>query len=85
MKTLIICESVHHGCTKKIADAMAATLNAEVKKSGEVDSGKLGEYDLIGFGSGIYMGKMHKILVKLVDNMPKLEKKCFHLLYRRQR
>ena len=77
MKTLIICESVHHGCTKKIADAMAATLNAEVKKSGEVDSGKLGEYDLIGFGSGIYMGKMHKNLVKLVDNMPKLEKNAF--------
>ena len=53
MKTLIICESVHHGNTKKIADAMAAVLNAEIKKPAEIDVGKLGEYDLIGFGSGI--------------------------------
>jgi flavodoxin len=77
MKTLIICESVHHGCTKKIADAMAAALNSEVKKPGDVDAGKLAEYDLIGFGSGIYIGKMHKNMLKLADNLPGLEKKAF--------
>ena len=81
MKTLIICESVHHGNTKKIADAMAVVLNAEVKKTGEVDVGKLGEYDLIGFGSGIYMGKMHKNLLKLIDNLPNQERR--HLSSRR--
>lgn len=77
MKTLIICESVHHGNTKKIADAMAGVLGAEVKKPGEVDAGMLGGYDLIGFGSGIYMGKSHKNLLKLADALPKLEKKAF--------
>ena len=77
MKTLIICESVHHGNTKKIADAMAVVLNAEVKKSSDVDIGKLGEYDLIGFGSGIYMGKMHKNLLKLIDDLPSTGKKAF--------
>jgi len=77
MKTLIICESVHHGCTKKIADSMAGPLNAEVKKSSEVDVSKLGEYDLIGFGSGIYMGKHHKNLLKLADSLPAMEKKAF--------
>jgi len=77
MKTLIICESVHHGNTKKIADAMAAVLNAEIKKPAEIDVGKLGEYDLIGFGSGIYMGRMHKNLLKLVDSLLKLERNAF--------
>jgi len=77
MKTLIICESVHHGNTKKIADAMAAELNADIKKPGEVDLGKIGEYDLIGFGSGIYMGKLHKNLLKLADNLPEAGKKSF--------
>ncbi len=77
MKTLIICESVHHGNTKKIADAMAVVLNAEVKKTSDIDIGKLGEYDLIGFGSGIYMGKMHKNLLKLIDNLPNTAKKAF--------
>ncbi|CAJ36995.1 hypothetical protein [Methanocella arvoryzae] len=50
MKTLIICESVHHGCTKKVADSMAGPLKAEVKKPGEVDADLLATYDLIGFG-----------------------------------
>lgn len=77
MRTLIICESVHHGNTKKIADAMAVVLNAEIKKPGEVDAGKLGGYDLIGFGSGIYMGKMHKNLLKLIDDLPATGKKAF--------
>jgi flavodoxin len=77
MKTLIICESYHHGNTKKIADAMAGVMAAEVKNSGEIDAGTPGRYDLIGFGSGIYMGKNHKNLLKLADSLPKLEKKAF--------
>ena len=77
MKTLIICESIHHGCTKKIADAMAGVLAAEVKKPAEVDINRLGDYDLVGFGSGIYMGKMHKNLIKLIDSLPKPGKNAF--------
>jgi flavodoxin len=77
MKTLIICESYHHGNTKKVADAMAGVLAAEVKTSGEVDVGTLGSYDIIGFGSGIYFEKHHKNLLKLADGLPKTEKKAF--------
>jgi flavodoxin len=77
METLIICESVHHGNTKKVADAMAGALAATVVKPGEVDIGKLQEYDLIGFGSGIYMGKHHKNLIGLAKEMPALHKKAF--------
>ena len=77
MKVLLICESVHHGNTKKVADAMASVMNAEVKKPGDVDPGKLGEYNLIGFGSGIFYGKMHKGLIKLAGSLPALDKKAF--------
>jgi len=37
MKTLIVCLSVHHGNTKKIADAMAAVLDAEVIGPGDAN------------------------------------------------
>lgn len=77
MKTLIICESYHHGNTKKIADAMADVMHADVKKSGEVEAKTIEGYDLIGFGSGIYMGKSHKNLLKLADSLPKIEKRAF--------
>lgn len=75
MKTLIICESYHHGNTKKIADAMAGIMNADIRKSGEAVD--LSGYDLIGFGSGIYMGKSHKNLLKLADSLPETDKKAF--------
>ncbi len=38
MKTLIICHSYHHGNTKKVADAMAAVLQAEVVNPRDVNA-----------------------------------------------
>jgi len=70
MKTLIICDSNHVGNTKKIADVMAEELSAKVVVSSVVEAGALGEYDLVGFGSGIYMGKHDKALLSLVDKLP---------------
>lgn len=69
MKTLIICISVHHGNTEKVARAMAEVLGADVLKPHEADMKKLGQYDLIGFGSGIYDGKHHKFLLGLADKL----------------
>jgi len=77
MKTLIVCLSVHHGNTKKIADAMAVVLHAEVVSPHDVDVAALGGYDLIGFGSGIAFGKHYKGLLTLVDGLPALSKKAF--------
>jgi len=54
MKTLVICFSYHHKNTAKIASVFANTLDAEMKTPPEVDPNRLSEYDLIGFGSGIY-------------------------------
>jgi flavodoxin len=78
MKTLIICFSYHHKNTAKIALVFASALNAEIKTPSEVNPNGLSEYDLIGFGSGIYFGKHHKSLLDLVDKLPQVtDKKAF--------
>ncbi|MCD1293730.1 flavodoxin [Methanocella sp. CWC-04] len=77
MKTLILCESVHHNNTAKVAAEIASVIGAEVLKPSEADVRTLEGYDLIGFGSGIFMGKMHKNLVVFVEKMPALNKKAF--------
>jgi flavodoxin len=77
MKTLIVCVSQHNGNTKKIADAMAAVLDAEVRRPGDVNVEALAEYDLIGFGSGIAFGKHYQPLLRWVETLPALDKKAF--------
>jgi len=80
MNTLIICLSIHKGNTLKIAKEMAEILKADIVKPSEVNPNKLAEYDLIGFGSGIYFGKHHINLLKFVDNLPTFQgKKAFIL------
>ncbi len=49
---------------------MADILGAELLKPDEVGPGTLSEYDLIGFGSGIYFSKHHRALFTLVDKLP---------------
>jgi len=75
MKCLIVCSSVHHGNTRKIANAMAEILDAELAGPGEVDTGDLESYDLIGFGSGIYFGTHHRSLLRFADKLPELRGK----------
>ncbi len=74
-KTLIICQSVHHGNTLKIASVIANALEAKIKKPSEVNSADLKVYDLIGFGSGIYNGKHHVSLFKLIENLERQNNK----------
>lgn len=70
MKTLIICLSYHHKNTAKIALTLAGSLNAEIKTPQEINPNGLSEYDLIGFGSGVYYGKLDKSLLELADKLP---------------
>ena len=67
MKALVIVVSYHHKNTDKIAHAMAQVLGAEVRTPGQVRPEDLREYDLIGFGSGIYDEKNHPDLLDLAD------------------
>lgn len=77
MKTLIIYKSVHHMNTEKVAKAMSEAINADLWKVEEVKPAVLEEYDLIGFGSGIYHGKHHKTLLDFVTGLPKQGKAAF--------
>ncbi|VVB60932.1 Flavodoxin domain protein [uncultured archaeon] len=77
MKTLIICISANHGNTEKIAKAMAGVFDAKVLKPQEVDVKSLSQYDLIGFGSGIFYFKHHRALLELADKLPTIKKKAF--------
>jgi len=78
MKTLLILYSYHHMNTEKVARAMAEVLDAQIKWPQEVDPKELQEYDLVGFGSGIYGEKHHISLLKLADKLSKVtDKKAF--------
>ena len=68
-KILVIYNSMHHGNTEKVAKTIATEINAELKKPSEVDVSKLEEYDLIGFGSGIYYRKFHITMFELLKKM----------------
>jgi flavodoxin len=78
MKTLLICFSYHQKNTAKRVSVFASTLEADVKTPQEVDPNGLGEFDLVGFGSGIYFGKHHKVLLGFADKLPLVtSKKAF--------
>jgi flavodoxin len=73
MKSLIVCVSTSHGNTRRVADRMAEVLDAEVVEPESVDLETVGEYDLVGFGSGIYFMAVHARLRKLLRRLPDVD------------
>jgi len=69
MNALIIYTSIHHGNTKKVAERMAKVLEAKLIRPEEIDPNEINNYDLIGFGSGIYAFKHHNNLIGLVEKL----------------
>lgn len=70
MKSLIVCVSVSNGNTRRVADRMAEVLGAEVLEPEAVDPDSLGQYDIVGFGSGIYFMGVHPRLWRLIRRLP---------------
>lgn len=75
MKSLIILYSYHHHNTEKIAEVLAKILDSEIKWPQELNLEELQEYDLVGFGSGIYSAKHHESLLELADELPEVKSK----------
>ncbi|MCI3928764.1 flavodoxin family protein [Streptomyces sp. AN091965] len=73
---MIVCVSVSHGNTKKVADVMGRALEAPVVAPEEVDVAELSTYDLVGFGSGVYTTALHPRLRELVQSLPKGERRA---------
>ena len=72
MKSLLVLFSYHHKNTKKIAKVFAKVLDAQIKSPQQIIPEELQEYSLIGFGSGIYDEKHHKLLLDLADTLPQV-------------
>ncbi|SCL87821.1 flavodoxin family protein [Sporanaerobacter sp. PP17-6a] len=68
MKALIVYSSFHHFNTKKVAERISAALDGKLIKDVDFDNGMIGDYDLIGFGSGIYAGRYHKNMRNIIEN-----------------
>jgi flavodoxin len=70
LKSLVIVFSYHHNNTEKIANACAQVLGAEVKTPQQVRPEEVAEYDLVGFGSGIYSATFAPSVLDLADRLP---------------
>jgi flavodoxin len=77
-RSLLVLVSYHHNNTQKIAKVFAAVLDSQIRTPQEIGPEELQQYDLIGFGSGIYDGKHHRDLLDLADRLPSVvSKKAF--------
>jgi flavodoxin len=65
----LVLVSYHHKNTEKIAKVFAKVLDAQIKSPQQISPEELQQYSLIGFGSGIYGGKHHKVLLDIADKL----------------
>jgi flavodoxin len=78
MRSLIVVFSYHHNNTEKVANAMAKVLGAQVKTPQRVRPEELKDYDLVGFGSGIYSEQLDPSIIDLAGKLPQAtDKKAF--------
>jgi flavodoxin len=78
LKSLLVLFSFHHNNTEKIANVFAKVLDAQIKTPRQINSGELQEYNLVGFGSGIYSDKHAQVLLDFADKLPQVtNKKAF--------
>jgi flavodoxin len=78
VKSLVIVFSYHHNNTEKIANACAKALGAGVKTPQQVRPEEIADYDLVGFGSGIYSATFDPSVLELADRLPDVAgKKAF--------
>ena len=69
LRSLVVVFSYHHGNTEEIANVIAKVLGAEVKTPQQVYPEELREYDLVGFGSGIYSATFDPSVLNLADRL----------------
>lgn len=63
--------------TKKIALAVANAIKADVASVEECNKYQIENYDLVGFGSGIYFNKVGKNLTTYVESLQAKQQPCF--------
>jgi flavodoxin len=69
--TLILCSSRHHGNTQTVAERISGVLDAVIADPVEAMAPTIGDYQLIGVGSGVYYGRFHKSMRRWLHSLPK--------------
>ncbi len=64
---VIVCTSLHHGNTRKVAEAMAAACGGHVFEPGDEALRAAAACSLLGIGSGIFFGHPHKAVLAFAD------------------
>ena len=70
MKVILVCKSVSHGNTQRVAEAIGQVLGGRVVAPADIDPAELADYDLVGFGSGIYNMAFHPELRRFIAAVP---------------
>lgn len=73
----IVCASVHHGNTRKLAEVLSRELGADLFTVDESRNIPLQDYEITGLGSGIYFGRHHQSLRELVDSWTSSPRRVF--------
>ncbi len=66
---VFVCESVHHGNTRLIAEAMSSAAGGCVIRPGDEARRVALNSSILGFGSGIYFGSHHKRLLAFAESL----------------
>lgn len=69
MKILAVVESAHQGNTMRVAEAMAEVAPVTIISVDDAAKYDFNDYDMVGFGSGIYYGKHSKKLISFVESL----------------
>jgi flavodoxin len=69
-KALIVCTSIHHQNTAQVARALAEVLGGEVARPDDVRYTSVSRYEVMGFGSGVYHGRLHGALFDWLSGLP---------------
>lgn len=73
MTALVVCVSISEGNTKQVAEAIGEILGAGVLEPEDVAPNDVGDYDLVGLGSGIYGMMFHARLWRFARSLPKVQ------------
>ena len=76
-KALIILYSGSEGGARKLANVIAGEIDAFIFEPGESNDcpEDLEDYELIGFGSGIFSARHHPLLLEFAKKLPEVENK----------
>ena len=75
MKIIVIVKSKRKGNTMQIAEAMAEVAPVTITELENANCYNIEQYDIIGLGSGIFLGKHYKELIKFARTVK--NKFCF--------